>query len=181
MFTNTHLRSAWKYTRKRSKITPVFLISLTNCRIRRLASSPVSTVLTQPLNFKQEIERTEVRWACRPENWSFTTATDPASRLIFRQPMVHLTALMRWSTVVLKPHVQGIDWCIFQQSIGNVFDENYRSHCLPLTRAGKIRRPMRQSRIIPAYVILSPLIMSNRMTIFIWRYGSCECWWSQSS
>jgi hypothetical protein len=44
-----------------------------------------------------------------PRNWNFTSVTNPANRIIFRQPHTLFITDMWWGTIVLKPHV---DVCI---------------------------------------------------------------------
>jgi hypothetical protein len=55
---------------------------------------------------QNKIKKIEVRWACRPGHWSFTTAPNPTSKKIFREPLTNLTTVTWWNSVVSKPCVQ---------------------------------------------------------------------------
>lgn len=53
---------------------------------------------------KKNIERSEVRWTCRPGNGSFTSARHLAARAFFRQPFTNFRTVMWYNTVTLKPY-----------------------------------------------------------------------------
>jgi hypothetical protein len=40
------------------------------------------------------------------KHWSFTSMTNPGSRIISGQPLTHFTIVIWWSTIVLEPHMK---------------------------------------------------------------------------
>jgi hypothetical protein len=81
-------------TCKHLKILGELFISLTNCWISCNSSSLVSTWFTNIITENNQEDST--RWVHGPENWSLTSVTNSASRIIFTQPMSHFTTVTWW-------------------------------------------------------------------------------------
>jgi hypothetical protein len=52
----------------------------------------------------EKIKNIQVRWTCRLGNWSFSSITNPESRIISRQMFTHIPNVMWWSSDVLRGH-----------------------------------------------------------------------------
>jgi hypothetical protein len=107
MFTATHPRSGKKKNLQAledSGCILYFTCKFLNSTRQFLSSIDCTGIdLDFKVSLQQNVERIQVRWACRLGNWSFNSATNPASRIIFGQPLTHFTTVMWWSAVMLKP------------------------------------------------------------------------------
>jgi hypothetical protein len=55
---------------------------------------------------EKKIQRTEFRFVCSLRNWSFTSAINPVSEIIFGYPLTHFLAVMLGSTVGFELNVK---------------------------------------------------------------------------